>query len=216
MKLILSILFCFSWTIVLAQQINIDGTVVDETYEEPLLLVNVTNNYEEKTTKTDFDGKFSLSVKRNDTLTFSLKGFETKKISVIDILSNELIISLKEHPDDLILEGFEEKREWCCPTIIKPDQIVYNGKPKNFFKENKKKKLFIIFVKELNPSFKTKNDSIYELKFNVVYYRKDVGWNDKFVSEYNEMTYDFLMKKYNKLWLSDVRKDAVGIEKHLK
>ncbi|MDR6302294.1 FEKKY domain-containing protein [Mesonia maritima] len=216
MRLGLTILFCLSSAFLLAQEININGTVVEKMDGQPLLSVDITNNNGEKIAKTDFDGKFSIEASRNDSLTFSLDGFEAKKISVGDILTNKLVIRLKEHPNYVTVEGFHIKYDPCPGIVISPDQIIYTGKPKTFFKENKNKRLFIIFVEGLNPTFKNEKDSIYEQKFNIVYYSKAFGWDDKFATEYNKLTFKYLEKKYNRDWLIGIRMDAVGIEEHLK
>jgi hypothetical protein len=203
-----------SSTLMFAQKINVSGTVVDEIDDLPLVFVDITINNEKKLGMTNFDGEFSIEVSKIDTLTFSLDGYETKKIRVVN---NKLNVSLKQKPsDDVVVIGFGQKYQWCCPTLISPDQIVYNGKPKTFFKENKERNLFIVFVKELNPTLKTEKDTVFERDYNIQYYSQANGWDAKFVSKYNKLTFKHLKKRYKKKWLDEIRKDAIEIEKYLK
>lgn len=84
---------------VVNQTRTVTGTILDET-GEPLIGVSVQVKGTTTGTITDFDGKFSLSVPANATLTVSYIGYQTQDIKVGN--QRNLTISLK--PDNKLLD----------------------------------------------------------------------------------------------------------------
>lgn len=85
MKKLLSVLFLLSFTLaaVYAQNIQIKGTVVSGTDNEPLPGVNVVVKGNTSTgTITDFNGTFTLSAPADAILSISYIGFKSQEIAV--------------------------------------------------------------------------------------------------------------------------------------
>ena len=114
---------------IIAQKIEVSGLVVDKADNFPIPGVNIFNNHGDKLIATNFDGKYSLEINKNDTLIFSLEGYETKRVKVV---SNELNISLKQD-HNYERNFYYNKKNIIIGTKISADQIVNNGKPKAFF-----------------------------------------------------------------------------------
>ena len=101
---IVLLLFC---TISLVAQKTVDGTVKDVS-GIPLMGVTVIIDGTNKGTTTDFDGKYSLEVsKENTVLTFSFLGFLTKKVNVGNQNSlNVILQSSTEQIEEVIVVGY--------------------------------------------------------------------------------------------------------------
>lgn len=95
-----AILFCS----VSFAQMQISGTVVDAN-NESLPGANVVEKGTTNGTNTDFDGKFSLTVKDNATLIVSFSGFETQEIKITN--QNILTVVMQEglQLDEVVVTG---------------------------------------------------------------------------------------------------------------
>ena len=84
MKKLLSVLFLLSFTLasVYAQNIQVKGTVVSGSDNEPLPGVNVVVKGTTNGGITDLDGNFTLSVRSGDVLVISYLGYQTQEITV--------------------------------------------------------------------------------------------------------------------------------------
>lgn len=91
---ILTIIGLFVVQLTLAQTKDISGTVTDEE-GQGLPGVNITVKEEQnRGTQTDFDGNYSLSVEKGNTLNFSFVGFEDQAITVGD--DETINVTMKE------------------------------------------------------------------------------------------------------------------------
>lgn len=102
MKKLLSVLFLLSFSLasVYAQDIQVKGTVISATDNEPLPGVNVSVKGNTSIgTITDFDGNFILSVPSDATLQISFIGFKTQEIQVAG--KPEIHAILKEDTETL-------------------------------------------------------------------------------------------------------------------
>ena len=102
MKKLLSVLFLLSFALaaVYAQNIQVKGTVISATDNEPLPGVNVSVKGNTTIgTITDFDGNFILSVPSDATLQVSFIGFKTEEIPVAG--KPEIRVVLKEDTETL-------------------------------------------------------------------------------------------------------------------
>lgn len=137
MKQIFFILFYFISFFSFGQELVVKGTVLDKKNGELLPFVNVSTNIISKGTVTDFEGEFSISIKQNDTLTFTFIGYKTQKIRVDQ---NKINVQLEE---------IDEKTEIVLP---------YNPNMQNEIRNRNKLKHEVIDEKELkkNRSIKGK------------------------------------------------------------
>ncbi|MFV0248888.1 MAG: SusC/RagA family TonB-linked outer membrane protein [Tenacibaculum sp.] len=97
MKNYLTVLLLLLSSILLAQQV-ISGKVTDS-YNEPLPGVNILIKGTTKGSTTDFEGNYTIRVKKGDTLIFTYIGFETKTVLVES--QSHLNISLTESSSQL-------------------------------------------------------------------------------------------------------------------
>ena len=82
----------------LAQNIKVNGVVTDES-GEPIIGCTVMQKGANNGTATDLDGKFTLSVPQNSTITFSYIGFITQEVKI----NNEKPISIILHEQNMKL-----------------------------------------------------------------------------------------------------------------
>lgn len=92
-------LLCISVTVAYAQEVQITGTVLDET-DMPLPGVTILLKGTTKGTTTDLDGKYSISASRASTLVFSFIGYDPIEREV----GNQSIIDLTMNPNASDLE----------------------------------------------------------------------------------------------------------------
>ncbi len=92
------LLLLFNVSIVLAQEKNVTGNIVDDK-GTPLLGVNVIVKGTQTGTQTDFDGNYTISCKKGDVLVFSYVGFKSQEKTVADAL----IINITMEEDATLL-----------------------------------------------------------------------------------------------------------------
>ena len=214
MKQILYILFFLFSVLSFGQEIFVTGKVSDKKTREPIPGASVINDKTNNGINTDFDGKYLLKVSLNDTLTFSYIGMKTQKIKVD---KKEINIQLED--DGILIEGGIPPmppqithKEFSTITIkeLKTSQKKINN-PKYSFKNNAKNNVFIIFVSELNTYDFNKEDIEFQQKYKVKYSLIGIYKID-YLIKYNRLTFKHLKKKYKKSWLTEIRKDAIGLE----
>ncbi len=101
------LLFALLPVISMAQTYNINGTVVDQHDQSPIPGATVVLKGTTVGTVTDIDGKYSISAKQGDVLSFSFVGMETQEITVtnanpINVALVPSIVSL----DELVVIGY--------------------------------------------------------------------------------------------------------------
>lgn len=122
MKKLLSVLFLLSFSLasVYAQDIQVKGTVISATDNEPLPGVNVSVKGNTSIgTITDFDGNFILSVPSDATLQISFIGFKTQEIQVAG--KPEIHAILKEDTETLeevVVVGYGVQKKSVVTTSI--------------------------------------------------------------------------------------------------
>ncbi|MEM1405221.1 MAG: TonB-dependent receptor [Bacteroidota bacterium] len=89
---------CCSFGFSLAQSTTISGSVIDESYNDPLAGVNIVVKGKVVGTISDPEGNFSLSVDQAPplTLVFSFIGFETQEIEITNATTANLQIAMAE------------------------------------------------------------------------------------------------------------------------
>jgi TonB-linked SusC/RagA family outer membrane protein len=101
-KIILSIIFLFSTGILVAQELTVTGTVVDEMDGLGIPGATVVVKGTMNGTITDIDGKYSITVSNaTDTLSFSYVGYETQNIP----LNGRTVIDVSMNVEQTELEG---------------------------------------------------------------------------------------------------------------
>jgi CarboxypepD_reg-like domain len=169
-------------------------------------------------TNTDFDGKYSLKTSMNDTLIFSFIEMKTKKVKVeteeINIQLEELDEKLFEVYGPPIVPKKENINLSTLRTISAKElnkSIKKSKKPKYNFKKNAKNNIYMIFVSELRLYEFNNKDLEFQKKYNVKY--SLIGtYEIDFLTKYNKLTFNYLKKKYKKTWITEIRKDAVGLK----
>jgi len=124
MKKLLSVLFLLSFTLaaVYAQNIQIKGTVVSGTDNEPLPGVNVVVKGNTSTgTITDFNGTFTLSASADAILSISYIGFKSQEIAVKGHKDIKIVLQEdSETLDEVVVVGYGvQKKSVVTASIAK-------------------------------------------------------------------------------------------------
>ena len=124
MKKLLSVLFLLSFTLaaVYAQNIQIKGTVVSGTDNEPLPGVNVVVKGNTSTgTITDFNGTFTLSAPADAILSISYLGFKSQEIAVKGHKDIKIVLQEdSETLDEVVVVGYGvQKKSVVTASIAK-------------------------------------------------------------------------------------------------
>ena len=108
-RMLLSVVFLVSCTVAFAQQVDVDGTVRDES-GEPIIGATVIEEGTKNASVTDFDGKFRLKVSGGKKLSISYMGYKTvsvdpgKSLNVVMTEDSKLI-------DELVVTGYTTQRK---------------------------------------------------------------------------------------------------------
>jgi hypothetical protein len=189
---------------------NLFGKVVDKKNGEPLPFATVRIDKNGIGTTTDYDGKYSLKASLNDTLIFSFTGMKTLKVKAD---KEEINIELEEVElkEEVGPPYYPKTKRLEATTIVSKEDIEKSNNPKYNFKKNAKNNVFVIFVSDLTSYDLNKEDLEFEQKYNVKYSLIGSYKND-YLKKHNRLTFKHLKKKYNKSWLKEIRKDAVGLK----
>lgn len=211
MKQLLYISFFLFTILSFGQQITVSGKIIYKKSGEPIVSAIVNLNKTQIGTTTDFDGKYSLKANINDTLVF---GFPGMKIQRVIVDKEEINIELEEGEELKVEFGppYYPKSTRLEATIkVSKEDIENADNPKYNFKKNAKNNVFVIFVSELTSYNLNKEDLEFEQKYNVKY--SLIGsYKNEYLKKYNKLTFKHLKKKYKKTWLTEIRKDAIGLE----
>ena len=113
-----SICFCFTFGLAISQAQLVSGTVLDEN-GVPLPGASVVIEGSDVGVSTDFDGNFSIQATQGDTLVFSYIGYSTQTIVVGEESSYEVILSLGDALDEVVVTSLgitRQKRELTYAT----------------------------------------------------------------------------------------------------
>ena len=215
MKQLLYISFFLFSILSFGQEIVVSGIVIDKKTDEPIYYASVLVDKKGIETRTDFDGKYSLNVLLNDTLIFSFIGMKTLKVKVCKEEINIELEEVEELKEDIGPPYYPKTKRLEATTIVTKEEIENANNSKYNFKKNAKNNVFVIFVSELTSYDLSKKDLEFQQKYNIKYslvgnYKMD------YLRKYNKLTFKHLKKKYKKSWLTEIRKDTVGLEDFLK
>lgn len=123
--MLLSVVFLVSCTVAFAQQVDVDGTVRDES-GEPIIGATVIEEGTKNAAVTDFDGKFRLKVSGDKKLSISYMGYKTvsvdpgKSLNVVMTEDSKLI-------DELVVTGYTTQRKadlTGAVSVVSMDEIA--------------------------------------------------------------------------------------------
>lgn len=123
--MLLSVVFLVSCTVAFAQQVDVDGTVRDES-GEPIIGATVIEEGTKNAAVTDFDGKFRLKVSGGKKLSISYMGYKTvsvdpgKSLNVVMTEDSKLI-------DELVVTGYTTQRKadlTGAVSVVSMDEIA--------------------------------------------------------------------------------------------
>jgi iron complex outermembrane receptor protein len=119
----ITLLLCaiFSISLTFAQS-TVTGTVTD-TSNEVLPGANILEKGTQNGTSTDFNGKFSLTVKDGAVLVISFAGYETKEVAVIDNKPITIILSEGLQLDEIVVTGNRIKPRTILDSPVPIDNI---------------------------------------------------------------------------------------------
>lgn len=124
-RMLLSVVFLVSCTVAFAQQVDVDGTVRDES-GEPIIGATVIEEGTKNAAVTDFDGKFRLKVSGGKKLSISYMGYKTvsvdpgKSLNVVMTEDSKLI-------DELVVTGYTTQRKadlTGAVSVVSMDEIA--------------------------------------------------------------------------------------------
>lgn len=104
MKFKYLILFIFNITIAKAQQLHLQGNIIDSQTNQPIAAATISIQAKERYYPADNNGKFDIitdSLTANDSVEFSCIGYQTKKIKAGDLLDK---ITIKLEPGVKVLQ----------------------------------------------------------------------------------------------------------------
>ena len=121
---VLFVVFLLSSTLAFAQN-KVTGTVTDKS-GEPLAGVNVLEKGTTNGCITDLDGKYSIEVKRGQTLIFTFIGFTKKEVQVNQSAINVVMEEDSQTLDEVVVVGYgsmTRKDVTSSITTVKADQL---------------------------------------------------------------------------------------------
>jgi len=209
LKFIVYISFLLLSAVSFGQEITVSGIITDKRTGEPIYFATVATDKNKIATSTDFDGKYSLRVSLNDTLTFSYVGMKSQKIKA-DKAAINIQFEEAETNEEAVPPYHTKTKRIDATTIVTKKDIENATNPKYNFKKNAKNNVFVIYVSDLNSYDFNKEDLEFQQKYNVKY--SLIGnYKINYLTKYNKLTFRHLKKKYKKTWLAEIRKDAVGL-----
>lgn len=120
-KFTLLLFAIFSITLTFAQS-TVTGTITD-TSKEVLPGANIVEKGTENGTSSDFDGKFTLTVKDGAVLVISFAGYETKEVTVNGKSNLNIILSEGLHLDEVVVTGNRIKPRTILDSPVPIDNI---------------------------------------------------------------------------------------------
>ncbi len=209
-KIKITLLLLLFSQLFLAQERKVHGIVKDSLgliIPGANVLIKANKTY--RGAQTDFDGKYEIIAKANDTLIFNFVGMKEKKVTAS---GTEINVTLEYNPIELENNGIPywpiKKKPASIAATITTKELINTTNPKQYFKRNAKNNTFIIFVSSFSDL--EKKDLEFQKKYNINYLPFDIDYSTYF-KRYNTFTFKFLNKKFKKIWQTEIRNDALGI-----
>ncbi|MBR1521650.1 MAG: TonB-dependent receptor [Bacteroidaceae bacterium] len=109
-KLLLSLLTLVAPLVAWAQTITVNGTVTDNVFNEPVMAATVVETGTSNGVATDMDGKFTLTVPKNSTITISFVGYKTQVLKPQAIM-NVVLEENSELLDEMVVTGYMQEKK---------------------------------------------------------------------------------------------------------
>jgi TonB-linked SusC/RagA family outer membrane protein len=123
-------LLLFGCLPIIAQNININGTVKDASDSEPLIGVSIIVKGTSIGTVTDFDGNYSLSAPSNGTLVFTYVGYTPQETAVKNRKNiNITMVGDAQNLDEVIVVGVSMKKSDLTGAVGSVSSKVLEEKP---------------------------------------------------------------------------------------
>ena len=125
-KVLLSLLTLLAPLALWAQTITVSGTVTENVFNEPVMGATVVETGTGNGVATDMDGKFTLTVNKNSTLTISFVGYQTQVLkpqATMQILLEENTELLQE----MVVTGYTTQRKadlTGAVSVVSVDEIA--------------------------------------------------------------------------------------------
>ena len=108
--LFLTLLFTMVCMVLQAQSLQVEGTVISKSDGEPIIGATVLEKGTTNGTITDFDGKFSLSVKQGAEITISYVGFKSQTLKAKGVLK-VILEEDSEMLQEVVVTGYTTQRK---------------------------------------------------------------------------------------------------------
>jgi len=114
---------------IFAQNISVSGVITDSQTGEPIIGVSVTVKGTTTGTFSDENGRYSIPAARNNTLTFSFLGYETKEVPATSEVINMTLISQDFQIDEIVVVGAAFKKSDLTGAVGSVSGKVLEEKP---------------------------------------------------------------------------------------
>ncbi|MRX69807.1 CarboxypepD_reg-like domain-containing protein [Flavobacterium resistens] len=188
------------------------GVVTDST-GLPIPGTTISIEGTKKYTQTDFNGWYSINVKPDQFLIFTLVGMKPKRVSAAQDKINVVLqidpVELKNMMGPVFTT--QKKRSFLnAVKTLSAEEIKNNNDPKYNFKKDYDDKL-LIFISDYTLK---KADLEFQIKYKISYC-SILNYSVEYAKVYNKLTFKYLKKKYKKTWQSEIKKDAIGLDAFL-
>ncbi|WP_165040753.1 TonB-dependent receptor [Dysgonomonas sp. ZJ709] len=122
-------LFCLSGAIAFAQNVTITGLITDGETKESIIGASVVVKGTTTGTLSDVDGKYSISVAQNQTLTVSFLGYETREVRAVGPVLNISLTPQNFEMDDVVIVGAVMKKSDLTGAVSSVNSAVLTEKP---------------------------------------------------------------------------------------
>ncbi|WP_299682173.1 TonB-dependent receptor [uncultured Tenacibaculum sp.] len=109
MRKLLTLLFSIAIVVSHAQEISVKGKITDSKTGEPIPGVSVLIKDTLKGTETDFDGNYTISVKKGEYLVFNSLGYAAQTILVENNLINVFLVEDTQQLEEVVIIGYGKK-----------------------------------------------------------------------------------------------------------
>ncbi len=119
MKILFTLLFLVGSFTVFSQQLIVSGIVTGDALPLPGVEITIEGK-KDRSTLTDFDGKYEIQVATGETLVFTFVGFFTQKIKVGTNPTINIDLKIEQNSlDEVVVVGYQKqrKREFSCSGV---------------------------------------------------------------------------------------------------
>jgi len=125
-KSVFFLLLLFCSALYAQEEVTIKGTVTSLEDEEPILGANIMILSTKKGTTTDFDGNYTIKIKKGQIIQFSYLGFKTKTITYTDQKRLDVVLETEANTlDEIVIVGYgSQKQKNLTNAVSKVDGSI--------------------------------------------------------------------------------------------